>query len=120
MAPTSMDLRLSFQNLPTSETSRHPDPTPRTTSVCNAGIMSGTSKTSKTIDHGRFGNNIITTIRGLVVLPSKSDLAPLSHTTEDCGGQVLLTVTPFATPSSTPPSHQNLKHAATSSGLRCC
>jgi hypothetical protein len=85
-----MNLRLSFQNLPTSETKKHPDPTPHTTSVCNADAISGIGKTSKTINHGRFGNNIITTIRGQVVLPSKSDLAPLSHTTEDCGGQVFL------------------------------
>jgi hypothetical protein len=85
MAPASMDSRLSFHNLPTSETNKHPDPTPHTTSVCNTDAISGISKTSKTINHGRFGNNITTTIRGQVALPSKSDLAPLSKTTECCG-----------------------------------
>jgi hypothetical protein len=87
MAPASMDLQLSFQNLPTSETSKHPDPTPRTMSVCNAGIMSGISKTSKTINHGRFENHITTVIRGQAVLPSKSDLAALTQTTE-CRGEL--------------------------------
>jgi hypothetical protein len=39
-------------------------------------------RASESINHDSFGNHIITAIRGQMILPSKSDSAPLTNTTE--------------------------------------